>query len=260
MGIKPLKRFGQNYLTDKNTIEKIVGKFSPGIDDSVIEIGPGQGALTEKLYGKVKNYAAVEIDNRVIETLQKKFPKVNFINQDFLKINFSDFEFPFPIRIIGNIPYNITAPIIFKLIENHSFFSDAMMMVQYEVAQRLIAKPRTKQYGILSVILNYFADVQMEFKISPNVFYPKPNVDSAIISVKFKNPDIKVIDEKQFIQLVKNAFSTRRKTLKNSLKNSIFISYLKNDSPFDLSKRAEELRVTDYVNLSNYISEKNAGN
>ena len=260
MGIKPLKRFGQNYLNDKNTIEKIINRFSPDINDSVIEIGPGQGALTGKLEGKVKNYSAVEIDNRVIEKLQKEFPKVKFFNRDFLKINFSDFGLPLPIRIIGNIPYNITAPIIFKLIENHSFFSDAMIMVQYEVAQRLTAKPKTKQYGILSVILNYFADVQLEFKISPNVFYPKPNVDSAIISIKFKNPDIKVIDEKQFIKLVKNAFTTRRKTLKNSLKNSIFISHLKNDSPIDLSKRAEELTVTDYVNLSNYISEKNAGN
>ncbi len=259
MGIKPLKRFGQNYLTDNNTIEKIIGRFSPNINDSVIEIGPGQGALTEKLYGKVKKYAAIEIDNRVIEKLKKDYPKVNFINQDFLKIKFSDFDFPHPIRIIGNIPYNITAPIIFKLIENHSFFSDAMMMVQYEVAQRLTAKPKTKQYGILSVILNYFADVELEFKISPNVFYPKPNVDSAIISVKFKNPELKVLDENQFVKLVKNAFSMRRKTLRNSLKNSIFINYIKNDSPFDLSKRAEELTVTDYVNLSNYISEKNAG-
>ena len=259
MGVKPLKRFGQNYLKDKNTIEKISRVFAPRQDDSVIEIGPGLGALTSEIHDKVKNYAAIEIDNRVIESLKEKFPAAAILNADFLKTDFDIIPFPPKYRVIGNIPYNITAPILFRLIEYNALFLDALLMVQYEVAARLTAKPKTKQYGLLTVILNYFAEVKLEFKISPNVFYPKPKVSSAIISLKFKEPEIKADDEKQFIALVKSAFATRRKTIRNSLKNSIFESYINLDLPVNISKRAEDLTVNAFVNLSNFISRKNAG-
>ncbi len=257
MGVKPLKRFGQNYLTDKNTILKIVKTFAPSKDDSVIEIGPGQGALTAEIFDKIKSYAVIEIDNRVIEELKNMFPSIHIINADFLKTEFNEIPFPPPFRIIGNIPYNITAPILFRLIEFNSLFSDATLMVQYEVAVRLTAQPSTKQYGLLSVILNYFADVNLEFKISPNVFYPKPKVSSAIITLNFREPVNKAIDEKQFIHLVKASFAQRRKTIKNSLKNSIFKGYINLNLPVDLSKRAEEFTVGDFVNLSNFISRNN---
>ncbi len=259
MGIKPLRRFGQNYLNDKNTIEKIARIFAPQKNDSVIEIGPGLGALTAEIHNKVKNYAAVEIDKRVIKTLNEKFPGVTILNADFLKTDFGIIPFPPEYRVIGNIPYNITAPILFRLIEYNSLFYDALLMVQYEVAERLTASPNSKQYGLLTVILNYFADVKLEFKISPNVFYPKPKVSSAIISLKFTERNPKVEEKKLFIALVKAAFATRRKTLRNSLKNSIFKSYLNLDLPVNLNKRAEDLTVNDFVNLSNFISRNYAG-
>ena len=253
MNVKPLKRFGQNYLKDKNTIEKIITAFAPKESDSVLEIGPGQGALTQYLTQKTKNYCAVEIDKRVIESLQEEFPNANFINKDFLQVDFSTFECNVPFRVIGNIPYNITAPILFKLIENRKLISDALLMVQLEVAERIVAKPKTKQYGLLSVLLNYFADVKLEFKISPNVFFPKPKVRSAIISIRFREPEMKSGNEEVFIAVVKAAFATRRKTLKNSLSNSIFKNCIKNISQFDLSRRAEELSVAEFVELANLI-------
>ncbi len=255
MNVKPLKRFGQNYLRDKNTIKKIIGIFAPDENDAVVEIGPGQGALTELLSERVKSLCAVEIDNRVIENLSERFPGVFFINSDFLKIKFDNLPCSAPLRIIGNIPYNITAPILFKLIDERKKISDALLMVQYEVAERLIAKPKTKQYGLLSVILNYFAEVELKFKISPNVFYPKPKVNSAIVSVKFKSNNAKDANEKLFIDVVKAAFSTRRKTLKNSLSNTIFKNCIKNISQFDLTRRAEELSVQEFVELANIIGE-----
>jgi len=250
---RPLKRFGQNYLTDRNTILKIVNKFNPQKDDSIIEIGPGRGALTSELASVNNNLTAIEIDNRVIETLSTQFSNVNFINQDFLKMDFSQFDSSKIIRVIGNIPYNITSPILFSLIENRSRFSDAMLMVQYEVAKRMVSQPNTKDYGILGVILNYFASVNLEFKISPNVFKPKPKVDSAIISLKFNKEIDNNLNDRFFINVVKAAFGNRRKTLKNSLNNSGFNELNFSKFNTDLSRRAEDLPISDFIELAKEI-------
>lgn len=251
--LKPLKRFGQNYLVDKNTIQKIVTQFSPSENDNVVEIGPGQGALTSLLSRVVKNYKAIEIDNRVIDDLKMSFPTVEFINADFLEINLSELTKGNKLRVIGNIPYNITSPIIFKLIEEREFVSDALMMVQFEVAKRITGKPRTKDYGILSVLTNYFADTEFCFKIPPTVFYPKPAVDSAIVSFKFGKTMPSDIDEKLFIKVVKAAFGNRRKTLKNSLSNNAFGNLDFTTFPFDLTRRAEELTIDQFIELTKLI-------
>jgi len=247
MNNKPLKKFGQNYLTDKNTITKIISVFNPQENDEIIEIGPGRGALTAELSKLSSKVTAIEIDNRVIENLSEKFPNVKFINQDFLKWDFVNLSSEKKYRVIGNIPYNITSPIIFKLIEKRELFSDALFMVQYEVAKRIISEPKSKDYGILAVIMQYFATVNLEFKISPNVFFPKPKVDSAIISIKFKNKIQNNIDDKLFISFVKAAFGNRRKTLKNSLNNSIFVNYNFEEINFDFSRRAETLVLDEFV-------------
>lgn len=251
--IKPLKRFGQNYLVDKNIIEKIVNQFSPHPDDIAIEIGPGQGALTSLLSEKVKKLFAVEIDKRVIENLKLQFPSVEFINEDFLKLNLNSLDGGIKKRVIGNIPYYITSPIIFKLIEERETISDAILMTQLEVAQRIIAKPRTKDYGILSVIVNFFADTQLCFKISPNVFYPKPKVESAIIHLNFDKEIRSDVDPKFFIKVVKASFGNRRKTLKNSLSNGGFSELDFAAIDFDFTRRAEELIIDDFVMLTNLI-------
>ena len=251
MNNKPLKRFGQNYLVDKNTVDKIINHFNPQNDDTIIEIGPGRGALTEQLIKKCDNVTAIEIDTRVVNDLKTRFPSLKLQNSDFLKCDFKTlFQGKKDLRIIGNIPYNITTDIIYKLIDNRSMLSDAILMVQYEMAQRMLSKKGTKEYGILSVILNAFAHVNLCFKISPNVFYPKPHVYSAIVHLNFKkefpgniNPDI-------FIAVVKAAFGNRRKTLKNSFKNSIFALCDFEDRDGILSKRAEQLSIENFYALS----------
>lgn len=251
--LKPLKRFGQNYLVDKNTVQKIVNQFSPNEDDSIIEIGPGKGALTILLSQRVKNYKAIEIDRRVIDDLKLSFPTVEFINADFLEISLSELAKNQKLRVIGNIPYNITSPIIFKLIEEREFVSDALMMVQYEVAKRITGNPRTKDYGILSVLTNYFADTEFCFKIPPTVFYPKPNVDSAIVAFKFGKSTPDDVDDKLFVKVVKAAFGNRRKTLKNSLSNNAFGNLDLTAFQFDLTRRAEELTIEQFVELTTLI-------
>jgi len=246
---KPLKRFGQNYLIDKNIINKIVTEINPQPNDTIIEIGPGRGALTGLLVNKLKDFSAVEIDRRVIEALSMQYPSLKIINEDFLKMDLQQFFKNNRIKIVGNIPYNITSSIIFKIIENRKFVQESVFMVQNEVAKRMSAKIRTKDYGILSVLLSAFGQVEYCFKVSPNVFRPRPNVHSAVVHIRWHSLSFNVSDN-LIIQIVKAAFGNRRKTLKNSLNNSIF-----NDCDFsklgiDLSRRAEELETKEFIQLA----------
>lgn len=253
---KPLKRFGQNYLVDQNIVKKIISEFDPKEADQIIEIGPGRGVLTKHLAGSGANINAVEIDKRVIDELREKFPSITFINEDFLKTNIRNIFIDKKMRIIGNIPYNITSPILFKLIDNLGIVNDAMFMVQYEVAKRIASKPRTKDYGILAVVLQKFFDVKFCFKVPSSVFYPKPKVDSAVISLTPKLISDS-FDKKLFISIVKASFGNRRKNLKNSLSNSIFRIYDLAAFPVDLKKRAEELDISNYQKIYEYLKQKN---
>ncbi|MBA4250432.1 MAG: ribosomal RNA small subunit methyltransferase A [Chlorobiaceae bacterium] len=252
--IVPLKNFGQNYLQDKNILRKITEVIDPQQNDQFVEIGPGLGALTEFLYDKVENLCCVEIDKRISELLIKKFPRINLIVSDFLQIDLDELQKDKTkkIRVAGNIPYNITSPIIFKLLEKRAIVKDAVFLVQLEVAQRITAKKGTKDYGILAVILNTFGDTELCFKVSPNVFFPKPKVFSAVIKISFKEIVTDLIDEKIFIKIVKAAFSTRRKTLKNSLRNGIFAEFDFSNCGVDLSLRAEQLDLAEFITLANY--------
>jgi 16S rRNA (adenine1518-N6/adenine1519-N6)-dimethyltransferase len=258
MDLKPLKRFGQNYLKDPNILNKIVEEISPEEDDNIVEIGPGRGALTAKLLEKVSTITAVEIDKRVREELSEKFPKLNFISGDFLEY---DLQALFSIRnkklrVTGNIPYNITSPVLFKMIEHHNIIKDSVLMVQLEVAKRMKGKKGTKDYGILSLLLNFFADVKFCFKVSPASFYPKPNVDSAVVHLYFKELKIDEELKNNFIKIVKASFGNRRKILKNSLSNSIFSDIDFANSGIDLTKRAEQLDIDDFLKLADFIKNR----
>lgn len=254
MKVKPLKKFGQNYLIDKNIINKIIAEISPLLSDTIIEIGPGTGALTYPLSRRVETLYAVELDTRVVDELSSNIPNLKIINADFLRTEISDITgVGLKVRIAGNIPYNITSPILFKIIENRNMIQDAVLMMQYEVAKRLIAKKDTKDYGILSVILNTVAEVRFCFKISPNVFHPRPRVDSALVHL-FLNKDISAIpDLKLFMLVVKSAFGNRRKTLRNSFGNSIFADAQISSFPVDLSRRAENLSIEDFVAITEFL-------
>jgi len=253
--IKPLKKFGQNYLTDQNILEKIVKEINPLPDDSIVEIGPGTGALTSKLHALVPGFTAVEIDTRVIENLSANFPDLKIMKNDFLKVDLNTiYGGQNKLRIVGNIPYNLTSPILFKIIENYKIIKDAVLMVQLEVAQRMNAERGTKDYGILAVVLKYFADVKLAFKVSPNVFYPKPKVYSAVVHIFIK--DIPGEVEPYFIPVVKAAFGNRRKTLKNSLSNSIFGNLNFSEAGIDLTRRAEQLELDDFIRLAEFVRTK----
>ncbi len=250
---KPLKRFGQNYLVDQNIIKKIINEIDPQFDDNLIEIGPGEGALTKFLSESLRNITGIEIDNRKIESLKNRFNNIEVINKDFLEIDLKPFAKNKKIRIVGNLPYYITSPILFQLIENIEYVYDATIMVQYEVAKRMTAGIGTKDYGILSVILNYFAEVKFCFKISPNVFYPKPKVFSALVQLKFKDNFEEEINNNLFIKIVKACFGNRRKTLKNSLSNSIFKDYNFSDIEDLLKLRAENLSIQDFIKITKLV-------
>ena len=251
---KPKKRFGQNFLQDENILNKIVKEINPQPDDLIFEVGPGYGVLTQKLFSANQNLIAVEIDKELASKLKMSIPELNLINEDFLDTDITKLSTKGnKLRIVGNIPYNITSSILFKLIENNEMIDDAIFMVQYEVAKRMTANRGTKDYGILAVLLKYFTDTKLCFKISPNVFFPKPKVFSGLVHIYFIELKESKEFQRTFIQIVKAAFGNRRKTLKNSFSNSIFAANNFSESGIDLSLRAEQLEVSDFIKLTNTI-------
>lgn len=224
----PRKSLSQNYLTDENICRKIVNTFDIKKDDIVIEIGSGRGAITKYIIQKTKNFAAVELDKENCDILRKSFPDIRLFNADFLKTDFHEFTELFQLRkpnglrpelrIIGNIPYNITSEILFKLFDNRAYIKDTMLMIQEEVAARLTAVPCNKVYGITSVFTQVFTTPKLLFKVSKNCFFPKPGVDSRIIYFKFGNKaEFEILDLNFFKKIVKQSFGTRRKTLKKDI-------------------------------------------
>jgi 16S rRNA (adenine1518-N6/adenine1519-N6)-dimethyltransferase len=255
----PKKSLGQNYLHDDNICRNIVDIFNAQENDCILEIGPGMGALTKYLLKKTKNLTAIELDEKNVEILKRDYPQLIVIHQDFLKIDFEkfidDYLVTSKLKIIGNIPYYITSDIIFKIIDNREFISDAQLMMQEEVAQRLGALPNHKAYGILSVMVQTFCKVELLFKVTANCFYPKPKVDSRVVKMTFNNDYLKQIKDINFFRkFVKSAFSHRRKTLRNSLKSmNIDVNAIDN---FDFNRRAETLTVAEFINLSNMFYSK----
>jgi 16S rRNA (adenine1518-N6/adenine1519-N6)-dimethyltransferase len=252
---KPKKFLGQNFLVDDNISKKIVRQLELKATDTVLEIGPGQGALTKNLAGFCKNYIAVEIDKNITESLKEKFgDKGKILNEDFLKYDLTKIKKP--IKIIGNLPYNIASEILFKLFDNREKIQSAVLMVQKEFARRLVSSPNSKEYGIMSVQTQVFSKPKILFNVPPTVFFPKPKVESSVIKLDFSKNDYELLSRDSFKILVRTAFGKRRKTLKNSLKDlfeKIGLDFDELDLFFNFSKRAENLCVADYVRLANLI-------
>ena len=244
------KRWGQNFLVDRNLLEKIVRTIDPKKSDSILEIGPGEGALTELIYPLVKEMVAIEIDPMLIEHLKNResLKGLNIVHGDVLLQDIENLPVKNLVRVIGNIPYNITSPIIFWLIEQLHFWDDAFIMMQKEVAERLSAVVGTKAYGRFTVVTGAYLNMEYCFTIPPDVFIPKPKVDSAIIRfTKKENPLIS--DEKymRFNKLVSAAFSQRRKMLRNTLKGWDIHPDLQEQINF--SRRPETLTIEEFVTL-----------
>ena len=246
------KKWGQNFLVDNNLLEKIINNVKIDSNENVLEIGPGQGALSEKLVGICNELHMVEIDRDLIAILKQhnKLSQAEIINQDILKVDLPALDIENPV-VVGNIPYNITSPIVFWLIKYLASWNRAYLMVQKELAQRLTAKIGTKDYSRLTVMTSLYFDIKICFLISPNVFLPKPKVQSAFIEIiKKENPSHHNINLKSFDQVVRMAFNQRRKMLRNSL-SSLNID-IKNCG-IDFTEIPEQLSVEDFIEISNNI-------
>ena len=241
------KKWGQNFLVDKNLLDKIVSTVNPQANDHILEIGPGEGVLSERILPQVKEMLAVEIDPLLVDQLnkQKNLNELNVIQGDILLNSIRDLPITNPVRVIGNIPYNITSPIIFWLIEQLDYWDDAFVMTQKEVAQRLTAKVGTKAYGRLTIMVGAYLNVDYRFTIPPNVFIPKPKVDSAFIWLtKKKHPLIEDDNYIKFNKIVAAAFNQRRKMLRNSMKSWEFSKLIK--EKIDFSRRPESLSIEEF--------------
>ena len=246
------KKWGQNFLVDNNLLEKIINNVKIDSNENVLEIGPGQGALSEKLVGICNELHMVEIDRDLIAILKQhnKLSQAEIINQDILKVDLPALDIENPV-VVGNIPYNITSPIVFWLIKYLASWNRAYLMVQKELAQRLTAKIGTKDYSRLTVMTSLYFDIKICFLISPNVFLPKPKVQSAFIEIiKKENSSHHNINLKSFDQVLRMAFNQRRKMLRNSL-SSLNID-IKNCG-IDFTERPEQLSVEDFIEISNNI-------
>ncbi len=244
------KKWGQNFLVDKNLLEKIARTIDPQKNDSIIEIGPGEGALTQHIFSKVKEMLAIEIDPLLIETLinRKEFSGLKVINSDILLQDIESLSINSPVRVIGNIPYNITSSIIFWLIEQLHCWEDAFIMMQKEVAKRLTSNVGTKSYGRLTVVAGAYLDFEYCFTIPPDVFIPKPKVESAFVRfTKKKQPLISDKNYTRFNKLVASAFSQRRKMLRNTLKSWDIPLALQESINFD--RRPETLTIEEFASL-----------
>lgn len=258
------KKFGQNFLIDTHVINKIVNSAEITKDDLVIEIGPGIGSLTEEIIEQCGKLIAIEIDTNLIPILSEVFGEYdNFelINKDVLKIDFdkiikenSQFK---KVKVVANLPYYITTPIIMNFLENDIQVDEIIVMIQKEVAYRMNAKENTKEYGSLSLIVQYLCDTYLVANVPQNCFMPRPNVDSAVIKLsRLQEPRVKVESRENLIQLFKIAFSQRRKTLVNCIFNSGRYSYTKVEIESKLESlginpkaRGESLTIYDYEKI-----------
>lgn len=257
---RPKKSLGQHFLHDANVARKIVHALHLRQGDRVLEIGPGKGALTSLLLRELPTLIAVELDTELASQLGAAFgEKLTLLNDDVLNIDLrsiavtDDSKF----RIVGNIPYNITSPILFWIIDSSEIIADCTLMMQREVAQRLVAKPRSKEYGILSVFAQYYSTPKLLFTVSPQSFYPVPDVISAVVSLNFETSrDARAVDDTTFRTLVRGTFGKRRKTLRNGLRGLDAPAAFLSTASIDLDRRPEELSVDEFVALANELSEK----
>jgi len=255
------KRFGQNFLVDAGIIEKIVRAVSPQPKQHIVEIGPGQGALTHPLLASCDHLDVVEVDRDLVARLKKLEEKEKHLHVhegDALKFDFSSLgDKKTPLRIVGNLPYNISTPLIFHLLESSVHIHDMHFMLQKEVVERIVAKKGNKQYGRLSVIVQYFCKVNCLFFVPPECFSPQPKVQSAIVRLApHQNMPHVATDVVVLKKLVNRCFQQRRKTLRNSLRSilpSDTVTEMAEKEGVDITVRPETLSVADYVNLANIL-------
>ncbi len=262
------KRFGQNFLIDTHVLEKIIRSANVTKEDMVLEIGPGIGTMTQYLCENARKVIAVEIDKNLIPILQdtlSEYDNVTIINEDILKVDIKalaeEHNQGRPIKVVANLPYYITTPIIMGLLENEVPIENITVMVQKEVADRMQTGPGSKDYGALSLAVQYYADPYIVANVPPNCFMPRPNVGSAVIRLTLhEEKPVQVVDKKTMFSIIRASFNQRRKTLQNGLNNSPELSFTKEQVVEALEKmgkpatvRGEALSLEEFAQLTNYL-------
>lgn len=265
------KKFGQNFLIDERVLDKIIRAAEITKDDYVLEIGPGIGTMTQYLACAAREVTAVEIDRALIPILEdtlKEYDNVSIINEDILKVDIAalakEKNGGRPIKVVANLPYYITTPIIMGLFESHVPLESITVMVQKEVADRMQVGPGTKDYGALSLAVQYYAEPYIVANVPPNCFMPRPAVGSAVIRLtRHQKPPVEVMDEKLMFRLIRASFNQRRKTLANGLKNSGELNLSKEVITAAIEKlgkgssvRGEALDLEEFARLTNIIKEE----
>jgi len=260
-GLFPKKRLGQHFLVDGNILNKVVRTAQVGKEDVVVEVGPGLGEMTLALARLAKQVIAVEIDPKLVEILKKKLadcPNVEVVKSDILKVDFRSFfkKEGHPVKVVANLPYQISTPLLFRFIEAKEVFSTLTLMLQREVAERMVAPPGGKEYGPLSIFVQLFLDVSIRFFIKSSAFFPPPKIESAVVHMVWKEkPVLDEKDEKWFKSVVRASFSHRRKTLANALKHSELplpesIESRMEKVGIDPRRRPETLTTEEFIRLA----------
>ena len=267
-GLPPaLKRFGQHFLVDRRIINQIVELVQPVEGDIVLEVGPGRGALTGLLLERLERLIAVEVDRGLVELLRKKLPSPGLIlvEGDILQADFARLASDAgaeQLHVVGNLPYNISAPLFFKLIDQQCRVRSALLMVQREVAQRLAAQPGSRRYSLLTVLLSQWFDIQLRLQVPARAFRPVPKVESAVIELtRLPTPRYPVQDQALFGRVVRSAFGQRRKMLRNSLQvlareTQVELAQVEKASSVELTRRPETLSLEEFGRLSDGFAQK----
>ncbi len=256
MQVRPKKALGQHFLTDMSVASRIADTVDALPLMPILEVGPGTGVLTQFLLQKNRELKVVEIDRESVAYLQEHFPQLgeNLLNQDFLKMNLSDVFGEKPFVLTGNYPYNISSQIFFKMLEYKDFIPCSTGMIQKEVAERIAAPPGSKTYGVLSIFIQAWYDVEYLFTVDEHVFNPPPKVKSAVIRLTRNQSQSLGCDEKLFRRIVKTVFTMRRKMMRNGMKQIVGAGHPLLADPI-FSKRPEQLSIQDFVELTNRVEE-----
>jgi 16S rRNA (adenine1518-N6/adenine1519-N6)-dimethyltransferase len=262
-GFRFTKSLGQNFLIDNSVLTDIIEGAEIDSEDTIIEIGPGVGTLTRELLRRAKEVYAIELDTSLIPILNeelKEFNNFKLINEDALKVDFNKIiESNKSVKLVANLPYYVTTPIISKLLLGGYKFKSLTIMIQKEVAERIASEPDCKEYGSLSILVQYFCNVSIIRKVSPECFVPRPKVESIVLKMdRLDEPRVMVKDEKLFFAVVRSAFNMRRKTLWNALKSlkvdSASMENAFNDAGIDPKRRGETLSIEEFAKLSDSIN------
>lgn len=264
-GLRAKKGLGQHFLSAMPTVDKIVKTLNLDAKEDVLEIGPGLGVLSAKIASHVHAIFAIETDIRACEIIKTEFihiKNLHLIHKDILKLKLKDelIDLRYPVKVVGNIPYNITSPILFWLVENKNMISSAFLMTQKELADRIVAPPNSKTYGALSIMIQARACVKKIFNVSAASFIPPPKVSSSVIKIDFQNPpDLGIKDWKVFEKVVRTAFQKRRKTIKNALSDITLPSHyasiedVLNKCKIKIQRRPETLSLQEFADLANML-------